>query len=65
VPAAPEKRRGRPPGKRSHDGYTQVTAYIRREVHHEVKLALLRENKGQEFSELVDDLLSRWLKSRG
>jgi hypothetical protein len=58
------KRRGRPPGKRSDDEFVQVTAYIREETHRSVKVALLTEGKGQQFSELVQELLAKWLKSR-
>ncbi len=63
-----EKRgRGRPPGdaggKRDNKAeYTQASAYIRRETHRQVKSALALEEK--EFSELVEELLSEWLKSR-
>ena len=54
----------RPLGKRRHPEFEQVTAYIRKGTHHQVKLALLRELKGRQFSDLVEDLLSTWLKSR-
>lgn len=63
-PPAAEKRRGRPTGKRSDGEHIQVTAYIRRETHHAVKVALLQGGKGKEFSELVQELLAKWLKSR-
>ena len=56
--------RGRPPGKRSDPDFEQVTAYIRRHTHQGVKIALLQEGQGQEFSELVEDLLTKWLKTR-
>ncbi len=58
------KPRGRPRGKRSDGEHVQVTAYIRQETHHSVKLALLADKQGQEFSELVEELLAKWLKSR-
>jgi len=54
-------RRGRPPGKRSHPDFEQITAYIRKDTHHAVKIELL--NNGKEFSELVEELLGQWLKS--
>ena len=66
--AASEKRgRGRPPGdaggKRDNKAeYTQASAYVRRETHRQVKSALALEDK--EFSELVEELLTEWLKSR-
>jgi len=67
-PAEGEKRgRGRPPGdaggKRDNKAeFTQASAYIRRETHRQVKSALALEEK--EFSELIEELLSDWLKSR-
>ena len=64
--AMPPKRRGgrRPRGKRSDPDFEQVTAYIRKHTHQAVKITLLRESTGQEFSELVEDLLTKWLKAR-
>ena len=60
------KRRGRggPRGKRSDPNFEQVTTYIRKHTHQGVKIALLQEGRGQEFSELVEDLLAEWLKAR-
>jgi len=58
------KKRGRPAGKRSDPGYVQVTAYIPSELHHNIKVALLQERQGREFSELVAELLTDWLASR-
>jgi hypothetical protein len=64
-PDAPAARGpGRPRGKRSDPGYVQVTAYIADDLHYAVKLALLQERKGREFSELVAELLTAWLESR-
>lgn len=58
----PEPRRmGRPPGKRTAADFTQVTAYVRRETHHAVKVRLLTEQGGREFSDLVESLLVEWL----
>lgn len=59
-----EPKRGRPKGKRSHPDYEQVTAYIKTLTYQEVKIALLREGQKREFSELVQELLDNWLKSR-
>jgi len=58
------RRPGRPPGKRSDPGFAQVSAYIPADLHHEVKLTLLQERKGREFSELVAELLAEWLARR-
>lgn len=45
-------------GKRSDSEYRQVSAYIRRDTHRKVKIALLEEDR--EFSELVEELLRDW-----
>jgi hypothetical protein len=58
------KKRGRPSGKRSDTDYVQVTAYIQKDTHREVKIALLKAGGDKDFSELVDSLLAGWLKSR-
>lgn len=58
------KKRGRPSGKRSDEAFVQAPAWIRRETHKQVKIALLNEEEGQEFSELVETLLTKWLKSK-
>ena len=49
-------------GKRSDNDYRQVSAYIRKDTHQRVKIALLQEER--EFSELVEELLSSWLDAR-
>lgn len=54
----PVKKMGRPAGKRSDPRYTQVTAYVQSETYRNVKVALLLDGNGQEFSELIEDLLS-------
>ena len=63
-PPAPP-RRGRPPGKRSDPGFVQVTAYVPGDLYRRVRIGLLEDAKGQEFSELVAELLVDWVKSRG
>jgi len=64
APPSPAPRKGRPPGKRSDPAYEQVTAYIPGELYRKVRIGLLEDAKGQEFSELVADLLSAWLAGR-
>lgn len=64
-PAAPAKRgRGRPTGKRSDPDFEQVTSYVRRQTYADVKIALIREGRKREFSELVEELLGGWLKTQ-
>jgi hypothetical protein len=55
----PAKRKG---GKRLDGNYQQLTAYVRKETHMAVRIALLPT--GQEISELVDELLAAWLSAR-
>ena len=62
-PPAPP-RRGRPPGKRSDPGFVQVTAYVPGDLYRRVRIGLLEDAKGQEFSELVAELLVDWVNSR-
>ncbi len=49
-------------GKRSNARYRQVSAYVRKDTHRKVKMALLEDDR--EFSELVEKLLGDWLASR-
>lgn len=62
--AEPAKKRGRPRGKRSDSDYTQVTAYIRSDTHVGVQMLLLKDGKQKDFSDLVEELLAKWLRSR-
>ena len=64
APPSPAPVRGRPKGKRSDPAYEQVTAYVPGELYRKVRIRLLEEARGQEFSELVADLLSAWLAGR-
>ncbi len=66
-PAPPVGRRAS--GKKSDPRYTQVTAYVRKDLYRTVTNALYddargRDTKRQEFSELVDELLERWCRER-
>jgi hypothetical protein len=60
-----EKRKlGRPKvGKSSNPDFIQVTAYVEESLHIAVKKALL-DLKDTDFSDLVSDLLKKWVKSR-
>lgn len=40
--------------------YTKFTTYIRKQTHRAVKVKLVEQD--QEFSDLVEDLLSDWLQ---
>lgn len=58
------KKRGRPPGKRSDPDFVQTTAYVRADTYKDIRIALIQEDEEREYSELVEELLSKWLKSR-
>jgi hypothetical protein len=50
-------------GKRTNPDYAQVTAYIPKSLHDDVKIALIKEG-GKEFSAIVEELLSEWMRSK-
>ncbi len=50
---------GRPPGKKTDPNYTQVTVYLRKDVHNAARKLLFDDRR--QFSDLVDDLVSRWI----
>jgi uncharacterized Rmd1/YagE family protein len=56
------RRRGRPNGKRSNADFRQVTAYINADRYKRTKMKLLEQDNQQEFSELIDVLLAKWLE---
>ncbi len=66
--ATPVLRPGRPAGpaggKRSDPDYMQISAYVRKQTHADAKIALLREGKRRELSELIEELIAEWLKAR-
>lgn len=64
TPQIRNKQRGRPKAKRSNPDYLGFTTYIRKDTHLNVKILLLQEGKGREMSELVEELLSGWIKKR-
>jgi hypothetical protein len=70
-PAAPKaegsRGRGRPKGtgkgKRSSKAHKLAGAYLKRKTHADVMRALF-DDDSRDFSDLVEELLSEWLKSR-
>jgi hypothetical protein len=55
--------KGRPAtGKKSNGEYCQTTISIRKETRKRVKQALLDAETGQDVSELVEELLTKWLE---
>jgi len=62
VREAPPAKTGRPPGKKSDPSYTQVTVYLRKDVHHRARKLLFDDRR--QFSDLVNELVSEWLKTQ-
>jgi hypothetical protein len=59
-----QKKPGRPPGKRSDPDFEQYSVHLRKATHRTVKKALLDE-EDPDFSNLVERLLTDWLRARG
>jgi hypothetical protein len=49
-------------GKSSNNDYTQVLTYIRRDTHRQIKKVLIDDTEERDLSDLVEELLSDWLK---
>lgn len=49
-------------GKSSNADYTQVLTYIRRDTHRQIKKVLIDDPDERDLSDLVEELLSDWLK---
>lgn len=62
----PDKKASGPTRGKSSDGdFKQVSAYVRKDTHKAVSIALKEDDDKQDFSDLVQSLLESWLKSRG
>ena len=64
-PAEKAERKARTPkgtAKRDDPDYKQALAYVRRDTHKRVMGALIEDER--EYSELVEELLTEWLKRR-
>lgn len=59
-----QPRRGRPAAKRSNPDFVGLTTYVRRDTHMRAKIALLQEGEGKELSELVEELIYKWLERK-
>ena len=63
-PAAARRKAEPVTGKRTNPEYCQANAYLPKHLRREVERALL-DIEGLDYSSLVEDLLRKWLKSRG
>jgi hypothetical protein len=50
------------PGKSRNTDFTQVLTYIRRDTHRQTKKVLIDDPDERDLSDLVEELLSGWLK---
>lgn len=62
--ARSSKKKQEPKGKRGREDYVQANAYVPKTVRKEVDKQLI-DMDGWDYSTLVTDLLTKWLKSRG
>lgn len=60
---APLVKKKRKLSKKNDPDYTQTTAYIRAKVYDETRKRLIDERRKRNYSDLVNDLLSKWLSS--
>ncbi len=51
-------------GKSSNADYTQVLSYVKKDTHNQVKAALIFDERRRDLSDLVEELLAEWLKSK-
>lgn len=61
VAVVPERRIGRPRGKRTDPAFRQVSAWVRKDTYGAVRGKLFTGGDSREFSELVQSLLEKWL----
>jgi hypothetical protein len=50
--------------RRGNPNYQQVSGYIRKETHAAVKIALIQEGQGRDLSDVLEELLTKWIESR-
>ena len=53
--------KGRPPGKRSDPAWKLYSHFLKKQTHREVTNILRNEENGQDFSDVLQQLLEEWL----
>jgi hypothetical protein len=63
APSLPERggRRGRPPGKRSNPEWKLFSHFLKRRTQKEVAALLQARDDGRDLSDVLQELLERWL----
>ena len=67
VPAVVEpeaKRRGRPPGKRSDPEWKLFSHFLKRKTQRRATLLITNLDDGRDLSDVLDDLLERWVEEQ-
>lgn len=55
---------GKGVGRRSDPAYMQASAYVPRQLRRQVERALLNDPNEQDYSQLIEELLEKWLKDQ-
>jgi len=61
---APVRGKGRPPGKRSDPNYQPTTVLLRKQTKKTASRLLEDASTGQDLSELIEELLSAWIRQQ-
>ncbi len=61
---APAKTEKRTSGKSSNSDFTQVLTYIKKDTHNRVKAELIFDTEKRDLSDLVEELLTGWVKNK-
>jgi hypothetical protein len=62
--AAPPRGKGRPPGKRSDPDYQHTTVLLRKQTKKTANRLLEDADTGQDLSELIEQLLTEWIRQQ-
>jgi hypothetical protein len=62
VAAEPARGKGRPPGKRSDPDYQPTTVLLRQQTKKMANRLLEDKSTGQDLSELIEQLLTEWIR---
>jgi hypothetical protein len=60
----PVRGKGRPPGKRSDPDYQPTTVLLRKQTKKTASRLLEDANTGQDLSELIEQLLTEWIRQQ-
>lgn len=61
---APSRGKGRPPGKRSDPDYQPTTVLLRKQTKKMANRLLEDTDTGQDLSELIEQLLTEWIRQQ-